>query len=92
MSTFLYVASSSAILFLSVILTLLFVRAILSLVAPDSDHPFVNLVFNLSDIFLSPARYLFDKTGWFADLPIDMAHLVTSFSVLILMYLFLLLR
>ena len=64
-------------------LTLL-LRAVFSLVAPDSDHPFINIVFNVTDVIMAPARALLDKTGWFQNSPVDMAFIFTVLFLWIL--------
>ena len=85
----LYILSYTAILALSAVLVFLIMRAIFSLIAPDADHPLINFVFNVTDFLLAPARYLLDKTGWFADFPLDMAHMITAIVVTVILYLFL---
>ncbi len=86
-----YVISSSVITLLSAVFFLLIARSVLLMLAPDSDHPVANFIFNAADFFLSPARYILDKTGWFGDSPLDMANLFTSLALIFIMFLFLLL-
>ena len=68
---------------------LMLIRAIMSLVAPDSDHPLVNIVFNVTDVVMAPARALLDKTGWFQNSMFDMSYLFTVIFLWILSALFL---
>lgn len=85
----LYICSYTAILALSAVLVLLVLRAVFTLIAPDSDHPLINFVFNVTDFLMAPARFLLDKTGWFADFPLDMAHMITAVVTTLILYLFL---
>ena len=91
MSTVLSVMSNIVTTLLSALLFLMFIRAILSLVAPDSDHPVVNMVFNVTDVVMAPARALLDKTGWFQNSMFDMSFFLTVLFLWILSALFLLL-
>ncbi len=84
-----YLFSTTIVTLLTMLLFILTARSLLMMLAPDSDHPIVNMIFNVSDYIMSPARYMIDKTGWFADSPIDMAHLITMLAILALNLLFL---
>ncbi|MBQ8399850.1 MAG: YggT family protein [Clostridia bacterium] len=64
------------------------IRSLLSFINPDADGAFFNFIFNLSDFLTAPARVLLDKTGWFAGLPIDMAHLFTVVLLWLILTLF----
>lgn len=87
-STILTAASYTVTILLSAVLFLLFARSILTILAPDSDHPVANVIFNTTDFLMSPARVLLDRTGWFSDSPLDMAHLITMVAVILIMLLF----
>ncbi|HCH68201.1 MAG TPA: hypothetical protein DEV98_06120 [Clostridiales bacterium] len=73
----LYILSNTVVTLLSAVEFLLLVRAVLSWVAPDSDHPVSNAVFTVTDWILAPMRALLDKTGWFQNSMIDMSYLLT---------------
>ena len=73
-----YVLTQAVLLAANIIMLLLFVRTILTFVAFDSDHPLVNLVFNITDAILTPARIVLDKTGWFEDTPFDFSQILTE--------------
>lgn len=73
----LYILSNTVVTLLSAVEFLLLVRAVLSWVAPDSDHPVSNAVFTVTDWILAPMRALLDKTGWFQKSMIDMSYLLT---------------
>ena len=88
-SIVLYICSYTAILALAAVLVLLVLRAVFTLIAPDADQPLINFVFNVTDFLMAPARYLLDKTGWFADFPLDMAHMITAVATTVILYLFL---
>lgn len=75
---------------LSALLFLMIGRALLSLLAPDSDHPVVNVIFNVTDWIMAPAQALLDKTGWFKNSMIDMAFMLTVILLWILAILFML--
>ena len=89
MSAVLSVFSNAVSLLLSAVMFLMLIRAIMSLVAPDSDHPLVNIVFNVTDVVMAPARALLDKTGWFQNSMFDMSYLFTVIFLWILSALFL---
>lgn len=83
-----YILSETVLILLSAMMMLLFIRAVMSFVAPDSDHPLVNFVFNVTDIILAPARFFVDKTGFLADSMFDIAYFITVVALWLLEALF----
>ena len=89
MGIVLSVLSGAVSLLLSATMFMMLLRAIFSLLAPDSDHPVVNVVFNVTDVVMAPARALLDKTGWFENSMFDMSYMFTVIFLWILSALFL---
>ena len=48
-------------------------RAVLSWFPLKEDNPFLGFVTMVTEPIVAPVRNLFDRFGWFEDLPIDMA-------------------
>ena len=89
MGIVLSIFSGAVTLLLSATMFMMLLRAIFSLLAPDSDHPVVNVVFNVTDVVMAPARALLDKTGWFENSMFDMSYMFTVIFLWILSALFL---
>lgn len=62
--------------FFRVLMFLLLVRAVMSWVVRDTRHPFVNLVYQLTEPILLPVRELFYKLG-LMNSGIDFSFLAT---------------
>lgn len=90
MQVVLSVMTDVVLTMLAALLFLMIIRALLSLLAPDSDHPVINVVFNVTDAIMAPAQTLLDKTGWFRNSVIDMAYLLTVAGLWVICLLFLL--
>lgn len=80
--------SNSIVLICYAMMAVLFVHALLSWFFPFGEGSFFNFIRNLSDLLVFPARVVLDKTGWFADLPIDMAHTLTMVVLWLITMLF----
>ena len=52
------------------------VRAVLSWFPLREDNPFVMLIHMVTEPVVAPIRALFDRFGWFRDIPIDISFLV----------------
>ena len=52
------------------------VRAVLSWFPLRDDNPFVMLVTVITEPIIAPIRALFDRLGWFRDIPIDIPFFV----------------
>ena len=49
------------------------VRAVLSWIMPEGDNLFLRVAAAMTEVFVVPFRVLFNKKGWFSELPLDMA-------------------
>ena len=72
-----YVVAMVASLLISVIQTLMFIRAILSWFPVNDDHPAIRFIYGATEPFILPVRALLDKISFFRSLPIDMSFLFT---------------
>ena len=54
----------------------LLVRAFLSWLPIKDDNPIPLFIFMVTEPIVAPVRALFDRTGWFRNLPIDMSFFV----------------
>lgn len=55
----------------------MFVRAILSWIPDSEEWAFTRFVAVLTEPLVIPVRALFNKMGWFQDMPVDISFLVT---------------
>ncbi len=51
------------------------IRAVLSWFPIRDDHPIAVLLFTVTEPVIFPFRRLFDRMGWFRNLPLDMPFL-----------------
>lgn len=56
---------------------LMFIRALLSFLAPDSDGVFASFVYTVTEFVVAPVRIFCDERGWFRNLPIDIPFMIT---------------
>lgn len=61
---------------LTVLELAVFIRCLMSFLAPDSDSFFSRLVFTITEPFLAPIRALFDKIPAMANMPLDFSPIV----------------
>lgn len=47
------------------------VRAVLSWFPIREDHPFLSFLCMVTEPIIQPIRHLFDRMGWFRNLPLD---------------------
>ena len=52
-------------------------RAILSWFFMDDDNLVMSILYAVTEPFIVPIRALFEKMGWFRNLPIDISFFVT---------------
>jgi len=76
------VYTASAIL--SLLMFCMLLRVLLSFFAPESESAFVMLIYTITEIVVYPVRMLFQKLGWFQNVPIDMAFLCASLLLLVI--------
>ena len=61
---------------LNILQLAMLVRAVLSWFPISEDNPFLALVNMITEPVVAPIRALFDRFGWFRNLPIDISFLV----------------
>lgn len=71
-----YVIKNVVVLFLSVVQLAMLARAVLSWF-PMQENRIIDLLYSVTEPFISPVRLLFYKMNWFQNLPIDMSFLVS---------------
>lgn len=70
------VIKNVVILFLSLVQLAMLVRAVLSWF-PMEPNKFTDILYSLTEPFITPVRLLFHKLNWFQGLPIDLSFLVS---------------
>lgn len=60
---------------------LMLARALLNLLAPDSENPLVSFVFTVTEAGISPVRAICDRKKWFQHTPLDMPFFITVILV-----------
>ena len=76
MPTFFTVVTDVVVLLLLGVQIAMMLRAILSWFPMDSNK-FVDFLYVITEPFIVPIRLLFEKLGWFQNLPIDMSLMVS---------------
>lgn len=71
-----YVIKTVVVLFLSVVQLAMLARAVLSWF-PMQENRIIDLLYSVTEPFISPVRLLFYKMNWFQNLPIDLSFLVS---------------
>lgn len=74
---FVYFIVSIVRILLFVVQTAMLLRAILSWFFMDEDNRVMAILYAVTEPFIIPVRALFDKLGWFRNLPIDISFFVT---------------
>ncbi len=77
MEIFLYVFCYTLYVFIDVILLAMLIRAILSWFPPETEGPFLRLLFMITEPAIIPVRKIFARMGWLQGLPIDLSFLAT---------------
>ncbi len=73
-----YVLIQFVTIFLDVISVAMLVRAVLSwFQMGDGQSPIGNFLFVVTEPFILPIRALFDRFGWFQNIPLDVPFFVT---------------
>ena len=76
MPTFFTVVTDVVVLLLLGVQIAMMLRAILSWFPMDSNK-FVDFLYVITEPFIVPIRLLFEKLGWFQNLPIDISFMVS---------------
>ena len=71
-----FVVSQAVSLFLFAVETAMLLRAILSWV-PMNPNKFSDLLYAITEPFIYPIRWLFEKMNWFQGTPLDVPFFVT---------------
>lgn len=81
MSLFVALLRGTVQALLSVVQLCFLVRALLSWFPIREDNPFLTLTAMVTEPFIIPVRALFDRFGWFQNLPIDVPFFVSFLLV-----------
>ena len=76
MELFLTLVVGTASALVTVIELCFLVRAVLSWLPIGDDNPILKFVFMVTEPIIIPIRALFEKLGWFQNMPIDISFLV----------------
>ncbi len=87
MTEVLHILSTVVVLLLSAVQLAMLVRAIMSWF-PMEPNRFTDFLYGITEPFIYPVRMLFERMGWFQNLPIDISFMVT-YLLLSLIILFL---
>jgi len=74
---FIYVITTALSIFLDIVLTCMFISAVLSWIIPDDEYPIVNLLNGFVELFVAPVRHVLERLGWFQGIPLDISFLIT---------------
>lgn len=84
MTEFLYVLATFVDVLLTVLYFAIFIRVILSWLPLDEDGPFVSFVYLVTDPVILPIRAMLDRTGLFANSPLDFSTLIAMVAVMLI--------
>ena len=76
MELFLTLVVGTASALVTVIELCFLVRAVLSWLPIGDDNPILKFVFMVTEPIIIPIRALFERLGWFQNMPIDISFLV----------------
>lgn len=85
MPTVFTVVTDVVVLLLLGIQIAMMLRAILSWFPLDSNK-FVDFLYTITEPFIVPIRLLFEKLGWFQNLPIDVSFMVSYLLLSVLSF------
>jgi len=71
------VITTALSIFLDIVLTCMFISAVLSWIIPDDEYPIVNLLNGFVELFVAPVRHVLERLGWFQGIPLDISFLIT---------------
>ncbi len=83
MNYFVYFIVGSVRFFLYALQMMMFIRAILSWIMPDTDNPIIGFLVTMTEPVIYPIRALLSRFEFFNSMPIDMSFMV-AYLVLIL--------
>ena len=76
-SYFVYFIVNLVRILLFVVQAAMLFRAILSWFFMDDDNRVTRILYAITEPFIIPVRALFEKMGWFRNLPVDISFFVT---------------
>ncbi len=85
MPTVFTVVTDIVVLLLLGVQIAMMIRAILSWFPLDSNK-FVDFLYAITEPFIVPIRLLFEKLGWFQNLPIDVSFMVSYLLLSVLSF------
>ena len=85
MAYVLHIVSTVVVLLLSAVQLCMLLRAILSWFMMESNR-LTDFLYGVTEPFIYPVRLLFDRMGWFRNLPIDLSFMVTYLLLSLLMF------
>lgn len=84
MSLFLAILAGTVRALFSVLEICFLIRAVLSWFPIREDNPILLFVTMVTEPLIAPIRALFQKFGWFRNLPIDISFMVAYFLLLLI--------
>ena len=84
LTTVLYVFCTAIRIFLSVLETAMFLRALLSWFIMDEENGFMRILWAVTEPAIMPVRALLNRFGVGEDSPVDIAFFVTMILLMIL--------
>ena len=85
MADVLHIVSTVVVLLLSAVQLAMLLRAVLSWFMMDSNR-FTDFLYGITEPFIYPIRLLFERMGWFQNLPLDISFLVTYVLLSVVMF------
>ena len=84
MGLFVTVIQSTVVAFLTVLELCMLVRAIMSWFVTEENR-LMDFLYTVTEPFVVPVRWLFEKLNWFSGLPIDISFLVSYMLISLLL-------
>ena len=85
MDVFLYILQQTVTIFLMALQLIMLARAILSWF--PIENRLVDLVYAVTEPFIYPFRWLFERMNWFQGFPLDMSFMAAYLSISIVLIL-----
>ena len=77
MHTLSYLLISTVDVILMALQIAMFLRAVMSWIPGFEENRFSNFLYTITEPVIMPVRALFERMGWFQNLPLDAAFFVT---------------
>ena len=72
-----YIVTATVSFLIAAIQFLMLMRAIISWIPFEEDHPLVTFLYSVTEPVIMPVRAVINRLGLFEGLPIDMSFLIT---------------